>query len=119
MHNFYPSRKDINKSRGSFPFAMVKGEKRSYGECDFEFDYRRRTVEPRPEARGNIARAMFHMMESYNLTIFKRQGKTLQRWNREDPPDDEERRRNDIIEQIQGTRNRFIDNPKTAENLRF
>ena len=119
MHNLYPSRKDINKIRGSFPFGMVKGEQREFGPCDFEFDPRRRNVEPRPAVRGNIARAMFYMQETYDLKIDRRQAELLKRWNREDPPDQEEKRRNQTIAAIQGNRNRFIDDPKAAERLRF
>ncbi len=119
MHNFYPSRKDINKVRSSFPFGMIKGEQRAYGRCDFEFDPRTRRVEPRPSVRGNIARSMFYMRDTYGLKIYRRQGEMLKRWNREDPPDREERRRNDRIEKVQGNRNRFIDNPRAAEKLRF
>ena len=40
-----------------------------------------------------------------------------QRWNRDDPVDDEERRRNNVIEQVQGNRNPFIDEPNRAESL--
>jgi len=119
MHNFYPSRKDINKIRSSFPFGTIRGEKRRYGQCDFEFDPKQRIVEPQPASRGNIARAMFHMKDSYGLKIFSRQGRMLLRWHREDPPNDEERRRNNLIEKLQGTRNRFIDKPETARKLRF
>ena len=119
MHNFYPARKDINKIRGSYPFGVIKGEARSFGQCDFEIDARQRIVEPPPASRGNIARAMFHMKESYGLKIFPQQGLMLQRWNREDPPNDEELRRNNVIEKLQGTRNRFIDEPRLAETLRF
>jgi deoxyribonuclease-1 len=119
MHNLYPVRKEINKVRSSFPFGIIRGERRDYGKCDFEFDRRQRRVEPRPAARGNIARAMFYMQETYALKVYRRQGEMLQRWNRADPPDAAERRRNDRIEQIQGTRNRFIDNPKLADSLRF
>jgi len=119
MHNLYPARKSINKSRSSHPFGMIAGEPREYGKCDFELDHNRRKVEPRPAVRGNIARAMFHMSETYGLRIYRRQGEMLQRWNREDPPDREERRRNRAIEDIQGTRNRFIDAPDRADKLRF
>lgn len=119
MHNFYPSLREINKIRGSSPFGVVKGEVRRFGRCDFEYDSKQRVVEPAPVSRGNIARAMFHMQESYGLKIFARQGEMLQRWHKEDPPDTEELRRNDIIEKLQGTRNRFIDDPTAAEKLRF
>ncbi len=119
MHNFYPARKDINKVRSSFPFGMIRGERRDYGRCDFEFDPRTRRVEPRPSVRGNIARAMFYMHDAYGLKIYRRQAELLKRWNREDPPDAQERRRNDRIERVQGNRNRFIDDPRAAEKLRF
>ncbi len=119
MHNLYPARADINKIRNSFPFGEIPGELRQFGSCDFEFHPRRRVVEPRPESRGNIARALFYMHDTYGLTLFKRQGELMQRWNREDPPDRDERRRNELIFKHQGTRNRFIDHPETAEQLRF
>lgn len=119
MHNFYPARKHINKARGSFRFGVIEGERRRYGSCDFEVDEKRRVVEPRPASRGNIARAMFYMAETYDLKIFKKQAKLLKRWNKADPPDRDERQRNAIIEKIQGTRNRFIDRPSAADKLRF
>lgn len=119
MHNLYPAQREINKARGSAPFGLIEGERRDFGRCDFEFDNRRRLVEPRPASRGNIARAMLYMHDSYGLPIYKRQGKMLKQWNRQDPPDAEERRRNDRIARLQGTRNRFIDNPRSADNIRF
>ena len=111
LHNLFPSRTDLNDERGSFPFGMVKGEPRKYGHCDFEVDFRQRQVEPRPEVRGDIARAMFYMAETYGFEIFNRQAKMLNRWHRDDPPDESERRRNDRIEQLQGTRNPYVDRP--------
>ncbi len=119
MHNLYPARKDINYARGSYAFAMIKGERRSFGKCDIEIDQRRRRVEPRPDSRGNIARAMFYMHSTYGLKLYKKQGELLKRWHREDPPDAEEKRRNNAIEKIQGTRNHFIDRPGKVYALRF
>lgn len=119
MHNLYPSRQDINHARGSAAFAMVKGEKRKFGQCDLEIDRRRYRAEPRPEVRGNIARAMFYMQDRYGLTIFKKQAALLKQWHREDPPDREEQRRNNAIEKIQGTRNQFIDQPRLVYQLKF
>ncbi|MCW8908858.1 MAG: endonuclease [Sedimenticola sp.] len=119
MHNLYPTLARINKVRSSFPFAEIDGERRDFGNCDFEFHPRRRVVEPRPASRGNIARALFYMHETYGLTLFRRQGELMKKWNREDPPDREERRRNELIFKYQGTRNRFIDHPAAAEQLDF
>lgn len=119
MHNLYPARADINRVRSSFPFGEIAGEKREFGRCDFEFHPRQRVVEPRPASRGNIARALFYMHETYGLTLYRRQAALMKKWNRADPPDDEERRRNALIAKHQGVRNRFIDNPEAAEALVF
>jgi len=119
LHNLWPSRADVNKARRSHPFGVIKGEKHAFQGCDFELDERKRLVEPRPEARGEIARSMFYMAGEYGLEIRDRLGGTLKRWNRDDPVSDEERRRNDAIERIQGNRNPFIDEPALAERLRF
>ncbi len=119
MHNLYPARVDINKIRSSFAFAEIAGEQRNFGRCDFEFHPRKRVVEPSPESRGNIARAMFHMHHSYDLPLFKKQGSMLKRWHRQDPPDKTEKERHERIAKYQGTRNLFIDNPNKANELGF
>lgn len=119
MHNLYPARSDINEERSSMAFAEIEGEKRRFGNCDFEIDRHKYRVEPRPASRGNIARAMFYMHDTYGLKIFKRQGNMLKRWHRKDPPDQEEHRRNALIGDIQGIRNRFIDTPSAADKLKF
>jgi len=119
LHNLWPARTDVNDARGAFAFGEVRGEIWPFRGCDFEVDERRRVVEPRPASRGEIARSMFYMSQEYGLRVFPRQGRELQAWHREDPPSDWERRRNDLIQQIQGNRNRFIDDPGLADRLRF
>jgi deoxyribonuclease-1 len=119
MHNMYPARPELNSARGSLAYAEIEGEERRHGACDFEKDDRARRVEPRPAARGEIARAMFYMQHTYGLPIYPRQGETLLRWHRADPPDEAERRRNDAIARLQGRRNPFVDTPAQADRLRF
>ncbi len=108
MHNLYPVRKDVNQSRGAFPYSMIEGEQYEYAGCDFEVDYRSRKVEPGLASRGRIARAMMYMQREYGLEIYARQQRLLEQWHGQYPPDDEERRRNRIIERIQGNGNPFI-----------
>ena len=108
MHNLYPARKDVNKARGAFPYAMIEGERHEYAGCDFEVDYRAHKAEPGPEARGRIARSMMYMQREYGLQIYGRQQRLLEQWHRQYPPDDEERRRNRIIERVQGNANPYI-----------
>ncbi len=120
MHNLFPSLKYINDARGSFRYGMIPGEKRQFGKkCDFEVNFRRRVVEPRKAVRGDIARAMFYMKDTYGMVIFRKQGNLLLNWHEADPPSRFEKRRNDKIEKIQGNRNKFIDKPELARDLRF
>ncbi len=118
MHNLYPARADANRARSNYLFAIIEGEP-GPEECDFERDTIRRVAEPRPRARGNIARAIFYMHKEYGLPIDTRMVDLLKAWNRADPVSCHEMRRNNTIEELQGTRNRFIDHPKRVENLEF
>jgi deoxyribonuclease-1 len=119
LHNLYPARLEINDIRGSFPYGEIRGERHPFRACDFEVDYNKRQVEPRAASRGEIARAMLYMHVTYGLKLYRRQGILMQRWNRDDPPSQEEKRRNDAIAPLQGTRNKFIDAPRAADDLEF
>ena len=109
MHNMYPARKDLNKLRGSMSFAELRGERHVERGCDMEVDQKSRRVEPRPAVRGNIARAMLYLSDTYDLKIYERQRRMLERWHREDPVDEQERARNRRIAQIQGNSNPWIE----------
>jgi len=119
LHNLYPARTDVNDARGAMSFGEVPGERRWRGGCDFEVDEHQRIVEPRPAVRGDIARAMFYMRDTYDLVIFDRLGARLKAWHRDDPVSARERQRNDAIEQIQGNRNRYIDHPELVDAIEF
>ncbi len=119
MHNLYPARADINRARSNYLFAIIEGEDREYGECDFERDTTDRVAEPRPIARGNVARAIFYMHSEYGLPVDTRMVDLLKEWNHNDPPSCHEMRRNNTIEELQGTRNPFIDHPTRVEDLGF
>ena len=119
LHNLYPAVTHINDARGSYRFGKISGERRHFGACDFEIDESRRVVEPRPGARGEIARSMFYMHDGYGLYLKPKLGRLLLKWHFQDPPGKDEKRRNNIIETLQGTRNLYIDDPKLAKNLEF
>lgn len=119
LHNLYTCRADINQARSNYRFGMIEGEEREFGQCDFERHTGERIAEPRPITRGNIARAIFYMHKEYGLPVDHRDVELLKEWNRVDPPSEHERRRNRVIEELQGTRNPFIDDPKRVEDLTF
>lgn len=114
LHNLWPALGNINSSRGNLNFAEIPGEgerkKKDLG-CD---DYERTSgseavVEPQDSVKGEIARSLFYMHTEYGLPL-RGMKKMLKKWNRQDQPDEMEHWRNDLIEELQGTRNPFIDN---------
>ncbi len=120
LHNLYPARVEVNKERSSHRFGIVSGEKRVFGNCDFEVDYRARVAEPTESVRGEVARAMFYMAYQYKdlgLVLFDKQAKLLLEWHQADTPSKQERQRNDKIERIQGNRNPFVDDPALLMRL--
>lgn len=88
---------------------MIEGEKRSYGDCDIEIDFKVRIVEPRKEIRGDIARICFYYNKRYGLPISNKQRKLFDVWNRGDPVDEWEWRRNKLVMKIQGNGNEFVE----------
>ncbi len=119
LHNLYPAISFVNQARSNFRFADIPGEEHMYEDCDFERDKSTKVAEPRPAARGNIARAIFHMHKEYGLPVHPSMRALLLGWHEADPVSPVEKRRNDKIEELQGTRNPFIDNPGLADTLDF
>jgi deoxyribonuclease-1 len=115
MHNLYPVWQEVDVARRDTLFGMVEGEDWRYDNCDFERHLG--VSEPRPIARGNIARAIFYMHTQYGVSVAKSMLEELKRWNRFDPPSKQEMLRNNLIEEIQGNRNPYIDNPALAEQI--
>ncbi len=108
LHNLRPAIGELNGDRSNLPFAMISGEKRVYGEVDFEIDFDSDTVEPRPEVRGDIARTYFYMQKRYGLKLTDKQEAMFKKWAKDDPVDDWEKERNQRIKNIQGNDNPFI-----------
>jgi deoxyribonuclease I len=127
LHNLWPALGAINSSRGNKRFGEIPGEKRTLPRsiaADSTCDYERTTavngqdaiVEPRKVIRGDIARSLFYMHVEYDLDL-KGMLSMLKRWDRSDPPNAHERWRNKQIENLEGIRNRFIDDRTLADRL--
>ena len=76
-----------------------------------------KVFEVRPETRGNIARAKFYFAVRYGLSIPAREEAVLRSWHAEDPPDAAERARVDAVEDVQGNRNVFVDQPELVAQI--
>ncbi|MDF3819012.1 endonuclease [Leptospira sp. 96542] len=108
LHNLVPAPGEINNDRANFSFGEIPGEKRAYGLCDFEVDFKNKVAEPKESIRGDIARIYFYMEKQWNIPIPKDKRKLYESWHKLDPPDTFEIRKNEIIERIQGRKNPFL-----------
>lgn len=110
LHNLWIAVRSINSSRSDNLFGEIDGERR-FDYCPkFERTYGSDVlVEPRDSVKGNIARSLFYMHDEYRFDL-KGMKLMLKRWNRLDPPAEHEHWRNERIFELQGTRNKFIDN---------
>lgn len=121
LHNLWLAVKSINSSRSDNLFGEIpdnKGEAR-FSYCpEFERTYSPNPVlvEPRDSVKGNIARSLFYMHDEYGFDL-KGMKLMLKRWNRLDPPAEHEHWRNERIFELQGTRNKYIDNFHLGNSL--
>jgi deoxyribonuclease-1 len=109
MHNLFPAIGELNAARAALAPGLVPGEPRAFGSCDFEIDATH--VEPRPAARGDLARAYLYMDARYPASGILASAELralVEIWQRDDPPDDWERARNRLIAAAQGNPNPFI-----------
>lgn len=121
LHHLFPTDSRINSMRGNYEFAEVDYERESYcssarfgGNNGDHSDY---YFEPPKDHRGNVARALFYFSVRYQIRISKLQEYYLKKWHQEDPVDPFEEWRNDQIEELQGSRNPFIDLPQLVHNI--
>ena len=121
LHNLFPVVGEVNALRGDLPMGILDPPERTPAHhrtttAVFTFGACKSTVErgvflPRPEVRGDVARAALYMDRAYaSRQILDEAHRTLfERWSAEDPPDDWERERNRAIAERQGNSNPFID----------
>ncbi|MBI5244018.1 MAG: endonuclease [Elusimicrobia bacterium] len=125
LHNLMATLMHPNSVRGHLPFGEVDSSRPEYSNksgakmSDGVF-------EPPDFSKGRVARAALYFYTRYcdrnifqgeSRRFFKERIELFLRWNREHPPTEFERRRNDLVEQWQGNRNPFVDNPELAERI--
>lgn len=127
MHNLFPVVGEVNAERADLPMGMGTGGVRdpwhpdrggkaarsvTFGACGTRIVAG--ALSPRPEIRGDLARAYAYMARTYpdRVVIDEAHRAMFDAWDRDDPPDDWERERSRLIKAIQGTENPFVTRPR-------
>lgn len=122
IHHLYPTDSQLNSRRSSLQFGLVGKDmeklKCAQNRLGQEVSGKGGTVfEPPAAHRGNVARAIFYFATRYKMKVGDVQEATLKKWNHEDPVDEEEMQRNNMIEDVQGNRNPYIDYPELIDRV--
>jgi endonuclease I len=125
LHHIRPTDPSVNSSRGNKKFGEVvngnevtisPGNGGGGSGCYSNSQY----FEPRDEVKGDVARIIFYLFTRYeesddfDFTDIAESLILLLTWHQVDPVDEAEMTRNDRIQEYQGNRNPFIDNPEYA-----
>ena len=108
MYNLVPAIGLINQKRSDLAYGEIPGEKRVFGNCDFEVS--KGLAEPAEHIRGDIARIYFYMDAAYpgRNVMSDKERKMFQQWDQADPVDRWECERSKRIEHFQGNPNVFV-----------
>lgn len=108
LHNLFPAIGEVNGDRSNYNWGMVEGNKPEYGACPIKIDESIRRVEPPNNVKGDVARVMFYMEDTYGFRLSDQDRKLFTVWSKQDAPDAWEIERNQRIAKIEGKENRFI-----------
>lgn len=124
LHHLLPTLSTPNGRRANLKFARVT--KATYSTSSGS-KLGKEGFEPDNSVKGNVARALFYFIVRYSdgnirqgmdyNSFWTKNVPMLLEWNRQDPPDANELRRNNLVEDFQGNRNPFIDNPALADRI--
>lgn len=129
IHHLFPAYDAWNSTRSNYPFAEIPDTETTkwmrYDQSqsgiptsfiDEYSEYANGKFEPREDHKGNVARAIFYFYTMYPTEAGPidqvADPNTLFQWHLQDPVDAQELDRNAQIEQYQGNRNPYIDNPE-------
>ncbi len=106
LHNLVPAVGLINGRRSNYNWGMLGGKR--YGSCEMRIDTSIRRVQPPAAVRGDIARVMLYMRDTYDIDLSRQDAQLYVAWNNADPPDAWEIERDRRIRQAQGNGNGYV-----------
>ncbi len=108
LHNLFPAVGHINGQRSNYNWGMVRGGKQ-YDQCEMLIDSGTRRAQPPVAVRGDIARTMLYMRDTYGFRLSRQDERLYGAWNNADPPDSWEIARDRRIKAVQGMGNAYVD----------
>lgn len=124
LHHLFPADVRTNGLRGALPFGEVTEVEWSNGGSRMGTNAQGvRVFQPRPEQRGNTARALLYFYTVYgataalDVTNFELEEDVIKRWHTEDPVNAEEQARNAMVFNAQGNRNPYVDHPEFVSRV--
>ena len=119
LHHLFPTDSKMNNERANYDFGNVISPKPGL-KCPIAklgSSGKNYVFEVPMKQRGNSARAIFYFSVRYKLLMPAAQEIALRGWAVQDPIDQQEIDQNDIIQQVQGNRNPFIDMPDLLNHI--
>lgn len=108
MYNLWPESGGINGARSNKPpVASLRGPATAFGKCETFIG--KKEFSPRPQVRGEVARAYLYMNYAYEIPLSNEEMSLYQEWNKADPADQWECERGQRIKKIQGNANPILE----------
>ncbi|NCA71377.1 MAG: deoxyribonuclease I [Sphingobacteriia bacterium] len=108
LHNRLPAVGVFSAARASHAWGELTSGPR-LSACAIRLDPILRRVEPPAPTRGDIARIILYMRDTYGLLLAERDERLYADWNNADPPDASELERNRRIRRLQGLGNHYVE----------
>lgn len=119
LHHLFPTVSSVNSARSNHPFGIPLTEIKTLCSKSRKGRDAKNVIvfEPPHKHKGNVARAKFYFSIRYQVPINLDEEATLRAWHHEDPVDETEERRNEMIRDIQGNLNPFIEYPNLVDKI--
>lgn len=113
LHNMIPVQSSIELWRRSAKYGQLS-ESQPTEKCGIRATLRE--IEPPDPIKGDVARAVAYMAQTYQLPLLAAPQILIQ-WSNDDPPDDHELSLNTLIESLQGNGNPFVSDPTQITSI--
>ena len=108
LHNIWPSIDRINLIKSNYEVNYVGESGKDVG-CGFLVERKGKRFQPPNAVKGDVARVVLYMTDTYKIPLSFHQNRMLQNWHQDDPVNEWESKRNRIIYDLQGNSNSYIE----------